>query len=86
MDRVELDDLVVSVDILSAPVLVRDLSELDPRRYGVIVRSGAKQGVLLPDLEGIDSVTDQMAVARDKAGLTPEEVAELFRFEVTRYR
>ncbi len=86
VDRVELDDLVVSVDILRAPVPIHHLSELDPRRYGVIVRSGLKQGVLLPDIEGIDSVMDQVAVARDKAGLTPEEVAEFFRFEVTRYR
>ncbi len=86
VDRVELEDLVVAVDVLDSPMPVLHLSELDHRRYGVIVRSGTKQGVLLPDIEGINSVTEQLAVAREKAGLTPEEVAEWFRFEVTRYQ
>ncbi len=82
----ELADLMVSVDVLTSPVSIMDVSELDPRRYGLIVRSGSKHGVLLPDIEGVTSVTEQVTIVRQKAGLTTEESAELFRFEVQRYR
>jgi AmmeMemoRadiSam system protein A len=82
----ELYELAITVDVLSEPVPVADDTHLDHRRYGVIVRAGARHGVLLPDIEQVGSVQEQLAIARQKAGIGPEERVELFRFEVTRYR
>lgn len=81
----ELEELVVSVDVLGCRESIADFSELDHRRYGLIVQSGTRQGVLLPDIEGIDSVADQVALVLQKAGVAPEETAQYFRFEVVRY-
>lgn len=81
----ELDCLVYSVDVLSPPEPVNGPEALDPRRYGVIVRNGYRRGLLLPDLEGVDTVEQQLAIAKAKAGIAPEEPAELWRFEVQRY-
>lgn len=80
----EIADLTVSVDILSAPERIDSLSALDPRRYGVIVRHGRRSGLLLPDLDGVDTVEDQVAIAMDKAGIAAHEAVELYRFSVTR--
>jgi len=81
----ELEDLSISVDILSAPEEVKDVSQLDPKKYGVIVSSGYKKGLLLPDLEGVDTVEYQIEITRRKAGIYPDEKAKLHRFEVKRY-
>ena len=59
--------------------------ELDVKRYGVIVTSGFKRGLLLPDLDGVDTVEDQIAIAKSKAGITEEEDYKLQRFEVIRH-
>jgi AmmeMemoRadiSam system protein A len=83
---VELEGLDICVDVLGPSESVPDLTALDHRRYGIIVRSGERRGVLLPDIEGINSVAEQVAAALDKAGLGSEEPVEMFRFEVTRYR
>lgn len=82
----ELPELTISVDVLSPPEPVKDLSELDPKRYGVIVRSGWRQGLLLPDLEGVDTVEQQLAIAMAKAGISPGEPIEVYRFTVRRYK
>ena len=82
----ELDDLEYSVDILTAPEPIVDLSQLDPREYGVIVESGWKRGLLLPDLEGVDSVEEQIAICRLKAGISASEPVELYRFQVRRFK
>ncbi|OGW62150.1 MAG: AmmeMemoRadiSam system protein A [Nitrospirae bacterium RBG_16_64_22] len=81
----EADALRISVDVLSNPEPVADLGSLDPRRYGVIVRSGHRTGLLLPDLEGIDSADLQISIARRKAGIGENEPAEILRFEVSRH-
>lgn len=81
----ELDELVYSVDLLKAPEPVSGPEELDPKRYGVIVRRGSRTGLLLPDLEGVDTVEKQIAIAKQKAGISPKEEVELERFEVIRY-
>ena len=81
----ELADLEVSVDILSPPEKVDDVSTLDPRRYGVIVQAGACVGLLLPDLEGVDDVETQLCIARQKAGIRVDEPVEIYRFTVDRY-
>lgn len=81
----ELDDLTVSVDVLMPPERIESPAELDPRKYGVLVRSGYRSGLLLPDLEGVDTAAGQVAIARRKAGIGPREPVELYRFEVRRY-
>ncbi len=81
----ELDDLVFSVDVLSEPEPISGPAELDPIRYGVIVRRGGRVGLLLPDLDGIDTIEEQVSIARRKAGIGERERVELARFEVTRY-
>jgi len=86
VDASELDDLEFSVDILTEPELVKDMSQLDPRRYGVIVESGFRRGLLLPDLEGVDTVEEQIAICRLKAGIKANEPVTLYRFEVKRFK
>lgn len=81
----ELNYLSYSVDVLGDPEPVDSLEQLDPRRYGVIVTHGFKRGLLLPDLEGVETVMDQVAIAKMKAGISPNEKAQLERFEVTRH-
>ena len=82
----ELDDLEYNVDILTEPEPVRDTSQLDAKKYGVIVESGWRRGLLLPDLEGVDSVEEQIAICRLKAGISASEPVNLYRFEVRRFR
>jgi AmmeMemoRadiSam system protein A len=81
----ELDDLVYSVDVLGKPEPISDISELDPRKYGVIVRYGAKSGVLLPDLQGVDTARQQVEIACQKAGIRPDQPFTMERFEVRRH-
>ena len=82
----ELDDLEYSVDILSEPEPVKDTSQLDPKEYGAIVESGFRRGLLLPDLEGVDSVEEQIAICRLKAGIPATEPVNLYRFQVRRFK
>ncbi len=83
----ELEGLDVKVDVLMPPEPVESLDELDPKRYGVIVESATdwRRGLLLPDLEGVDTVEYQVDIARRKAFIGPGEPVELYRFEVKRY-
>jgi AmmeMemoRadiSam system protein A len=81
----ELRHLTYSVDVLSPPEHIDGPEALDPRRYGVIVQSGRRRGLLLPDLPGVDSVDEQVAIARAKGGILPGEPADLYRFQVERY-
>ncbi|MDD7408731.1 MAG: AmmeMemoRadiSam system protein A [Anaerovoracaceae bacterium] len=81
----ELPFIQYSVDVLGAPEDVASEDELDEKRYGVIVSSGSKQGLLLPDLEGVDSVKRQIEIAKQKAGIGEGEEYTLRRFEVVRH-
>ncbi|MBA7712935.1 AMMECR1 domain-containing protein [Candidatus Aerophobetes bacterium Ae_b3b] len=87
VDTSEIRDLEISVDVLSKPEPVKSKRELDPKKYGVIVSKGWQKGLLLPDLEGVDTVEQQLEIAKQKAGLgeTPVEQLEIQRFTVTRY-
>jgi AmmeMemoRadiSam system protein A len=82
----ELADLEYSVDILTKPEPVNSTEELDPKRYGIIVEGRGRRGLLLPNLETVDTVEEQINVARNKAGLLPDEGIKLYRFEVKRYK
>jgi hypothetical protein len=81
----EIPKLNISVDVLESPEHINSISELDPQKYGVIVRCGRRSGLLLPMLEGVDTVEEQVEIAMQKAGIRPGEEIELFRFTVTRY-
>lgn len=81
----ELPGLDLSVDILGPVEKVESKDQLDPKQYGIIVRKGSRSGLLLPDLEGVETVEQQVEIARRKAGIAPAETVELYRFKVTRY-
>lgn len=81
----ELDDLTYSVDVLNAPEPIRDRSQLDVKKYGVIVTSGECRGLLLPNLEGVDTVDEQVEIAMRKGGIKPTDSYKLERFEVVRH-
>ncbi len=81
----ELEDLTISVDLLSSLESVTDLSQLNPKKYGIFVASGGKAGVLLPDLEGIDTVEEQLQIVKKKGKIKPYEKIKIKRFEVKRY-
>ncbi|MBN1152410.1 MAG: AmmeMemoRadiSam system protein A [Dehalococcoidia bacterium] len=82
----ELPELEYSVDVLTSPEPVSGPEELDAKRYGVIVEAGWRRGLLLPDLDGVDSVQQQIEICRMKAGIGARESVRLYRFEVKRYR
>ncbi len=81
----ELKYLDINVDVLGEAEKIKSPSELDVKKYGVIVQSGYKRGLLLPDLEGVDTVEQQIDIARRKGGIAPGEKIDLFRFEVVRH-
>ena len=81
----ELKWLEINVDVLGEPEDIQSENELDVKRYGVIVTRGHRRGLLLPDLDGVDTVQQQVAIARQKAGIGPREAVSLQRFEVVRH-
>ncbi len=82
----ELKDLSYSVDVLTKPEPIESKDQLDSKKYGVIVECGWRRGLLLPDLEGVDSVDYQIEICCNKAGIAPNESIKLYRFEVKRYK
>ena len=86
IDPEELDMLDYSVDVLTDPEPVEDEDQLDPKKYGIIVESGYHRGLLLPDLEGVDTVEQQIDICRQKAGIPSSRRVNLYRFEVKRYK
>lgn len=81
----ELPDLVYSVDVLGQAEPVASLGDLDPVRYGVIVRSGERCGLLLPNLPGVNTPREQVSIALRKAGIGEDESYAMERFEVVRH-
>jgi AmmeMemoRadiSam system protein A/AmmeMemoRadiSam system protein B len=81
----ELGSLCYSVDVLMPSQRILGLDELNPKTYGVIVRKGRRRGLLLPDIEGVDTPYEQVAIAKRKAGISQNEDIEIERFEVKRY-
>ncbi|WP_448376477.1 AmmeMemoRadiSam system protein A [Fervidobacterium sp.] len=81
----ELDNIVVNVDVLSPYEPVKSIEELDPKKYGIIVQKGWRRGLLLPDIEGIETVEEQIRIAKLKAGIYDDDF-EIYRFTVERYR
>ena len=81
----ELQYLEMSVDVLDEPEPIDSPDQLDVKRYGVIVTNGRKRGLLLPNLDGVDSIEQQIDIARQKAGIREDEDYSLERFEVIRH-
>ena len=81
----ELPDLEISVDVLGEPEDIESKEDLDVKRYGVIVTKGFRRGLLLPDLDGVDTVEEQIEIAKSKAGIWDDEGMSLQRFEVIRH-
>lgn len=81
----ELDELEYSVDVLGAPEPVDSPAALDPKTYGVIVSCGGRRGLLLPDLDGVDSVDAQLSIALQKGGIRENEPYKIERFKVVRH-
>ena len=81
----ELDTLEYSVDVLGEPQSIDSPEQLDVKKYGVIVSCGTRRGLLLPDLEGVDTVEQQIDIALQKGGIRSREQYSLERFEVVRH-
>lgn len=81
----ELEDIVFSVDVLTKPIATLK-EELDPKKYGVVVRGGGKSGLLLPDLEGVSSIEEQISIVLNKASISPNENYSIEKFEVIRHK
>jgi len=81
----ELPKLEIKVDRLYPPEPIVAMESLDVVKYGVIVEKGMKRGLLLPNLEGVRTVEEQVSIAANKAGITNLEGVSLFRFEVERH-
>ncbi len=81
----ELEQLNYSVDVLTEPEPVNSKTDLDAKKYGVIVQAGHRRGLLLPDLEGVDTVEEQIEICCSKGNIDSKEPYKLFRFEVKRY-
>ena len=73
------------MDVLSVPEPIAGPEQLDVKRYGVIVEAGNRRGLLLPDLAGVDTVEQQVEIARQKGNIAPHEAVKLWRFTVTRH-
>ena len=81
----ELMDLEIKVDILMEAEKIESIDQLDVKKYGVIVEKGHKRGLLLPNLEGVDTIEEQVEIAMNKAGIAKQEGVQLSRFEVIRH-
>ncbi len=81
----ELPNIIVNVDVLSPYEPVKTVEELDPKRYGIIVQKGWRRGLLLPDIEGVNTIEEQIRIAKLKAGIFDDDF-EIFKFTVERYR
>ncbi|MCD4664915.1 MAG: AmmeMemoRadiSam system protein A [Bacteroidales bacterium] len=84
----ELNEIELSVDVLTLPEKINSLDDLDIQIFGIIVSDNKyKRGILLPDIKGIESIDHQIQIAQKKAGLaeTPIENLSIYRFTSTRY-
>jgi AmmeMemoRadiSam system protein A len=81
----ELAELRYEVDVVGILEDVADPGDLDPKIFGVLVEAEGRRGVLLPDLDGVETVERQLEIARAKAGLPAGAAVRLYRFRVRRF-
>jgi AmmeMemoRadiSam system protein A len=85
--KTELPHLSYTVYILNPPEKVQDISELDPKKFGIIVKSGINSGLLLPDLDGVDTVAEQITICCQKGGIyLKEKNIEIYKFTAEKYQ
>ena len=78
----QLQELSIELSLLMPLEPIVNESALDPQRYGVVVSAGKRRGLLLPNVDGIDTVREQLHVACQKGKIDPDEPYALSRFEV----
>ena len=81
----ELDQLRFSVDVIGSMELINNPEQLNPRQYGLSIKYKEHHGILLPDLEGIDTVQRQIDICLKKGNIPKNEPYQMYRFEVERY-
>lgn len=86
LEKRELPSLTFSVDVLTPLEKIEDLKGHNIKQFGLVVRGEGKQGILLPDLENIKSTEQQLKVCLKKGGFKENDIYELFRFEVKRFK
>ena len=85
--RDELKDIEISVDVLEKPTNIKNVDELDPKKFGIILTSpDGRCGLLLPDIDGVDTTRDQITITLQKAGINPGESYKIQKFKVIRYK
>jgi AmmeMemoRadiSam system protein A len=82
----ELKDIEYSVDVLTIPRPVKDKKKLNPKKHGLIVECDSRKGLLLPNLDGVDSIDQQISICCQKAGIMMDEPVKLYYFKVKRYK
>lgn len=85
VEKDEIENLTITVDILMKPEVITDLGLLDTKKYGVIISTEYKRGLLLPNLESINTIDEQIKIAKNKGSITSDEEVTIERFEVVRY-
>lgn len=82
----ELPYLTYTVYILNKPEPIKKIEELNPKKFGIIVKSGLKTGLLLPDLKGVETIDQQISIACQKAGIDPKsDNYQIYKFSVEKY-
>jgi hypothetical protein len=82
----QLSELKISVDILSPLDKIKDINELNPKKYGIyIISNDGRSALLLPDLEGVSTVEDQISITRQKGSIDIDEPITIYRFTVDRH-
>jgi len=86
VSKKELDDLAFEVSVLEEPKQIKDVKELDEKKYGVIVKtSDGRSGLLLPDIPGVKTPEEQIQIASQKGGILPDEDMQILKFAVAKY-
>ncbi len=87
IQKEELKSLSYTVYLLNKPELIKDIKELDPKKYGIIVKTDSKTGLLLPELEGIETIEQQISIACQKGEINPlKEQIIIYKFTVEKYQ
>ena len=81
-DTLELQNLSIELSLLMPLEEISSTASLDPHRYGVVVMAGSKRGLLLPNVDGIETVEKQLQIAKEKGKIDAHEECQLARFEV----
>jgi len=86
VSKKELDDLTFEISVLEEPKKIKDMKELDEKKYGVIVKTpDGRSGLLLPDISGVETPEEQIQIASQKGGILPDEDVQILKFAVVKY-